>query len=569
LQDLLIIPAMRQSKTLTASLFLLVLAVLNPARGQQTNTNRITTDDVVAMEKVLGLSFADDKNATLARTLGAQLQLLEQIRKFPLSNSVPSALLFNPIPVGFKFETERKEMKLSPATEVKLPANMNDLAFYSVRDLGELIRMKQLTSEKLTLLYLERLKKYGPKLLAVVTLTEDLALEQAKAADREIAAGKYKGPLHGIPYGAKDLLATKGIRTTWGSPPYTNQVFDEDATVIKRLREAGAVLVAKLALGELAMGDRWFAGQTKNPWNPTQGSGGSSAGPGAATSAGLVAFAIGTETRGSIVDPSTKGGLSALRPTYGRVSRLGAMTLSASNDKIGAMCRTVEDCAIVFSAIYGQDGVDQTLYDAPFNYDAGVKLTDLRIGYLQTDMESERGLGKSNDLAVISKLEALGAKLTPVQLPRFQAQALNVILEVEAASVFDELTLSGKVDEMAVQETWGWPNTFRRAQFVPAVDFINANRIRYQLIQEMAKMFKDIDVFVSPSFAGQCNFLSNQTGYPCVVVPNGMAANGVPTSISFIGNLFGEAKALELAKIYQDATEHHKKHPDLTKLAAP
>lgn len=556
---------MRQSKLVTIFLCSGLLLPLAPARAQQTNTNRITAEDIAAVEKVLGLKFADDKNATLVRALADQLRLLQQIRDYPLSNSVPSALWFNPVPVGFKFETERKKVKLSPAPKVKLPVNMDDLAFYSVRDLGELIRTKQISSEKLTQFYLERLKKYGPKLLAVVTLTEELALEQAKAADKEIAAGKYRGPLHGIPYGAKDLLATKGIRTTWGSPPFTNQVFNEDATVIKRLHDAGAVLVAKLALGELAMGDRWFAGQTKNPWDPSQGSGGSSAGPGAATSAGLVAFAIGTETRGSIVDPSTKGGLSALRPTYGRVSRWGAMTLSASNDKIGAMCRSVEDCAIVFNAIYGPDGQDQSIVDAPFNYDANVKLKDLRIGYLKADMDSERGVGKTNDLAVISKLESLGAKLTPLQLPNFPPQALNVILEVESASAFSDMTLNGKVDEMAVQESWGWPNTFRRARFVPAVDFLDANRIRYQLIQEMAKMFKDIDVFVSPSFSGRCNYLSNQTGYPCVVVPNGMNQR-IPSSISFIGNLFGEAKALELAKIYQDATDHHKKHPDLGKL---
>lgn len=540
--------------------------VLAPAQTNTTppaNNNRITRDTVIEAEKIIGLDIADTNLDALARGLRAQLRLLQQIRAYPLSNSVPSAMLFNPLPIGFKFETVRNPIQLSPLPSVKLPANMDDLAFYSVEELGALIKSRQLTSEQLTKLYLERLKKYGPKLLCVVTLTEDLALEQARQADQEIAAGKYRGPLHGIPYGAKDLLATKGIRTTWGSAPYTNQVFDEDATVIKRLHEAGAVLVAKLSLGELAMGDQWFAGQTRNPWDPRQGSGGSSAGPGAATAAGLVAFAIGTETRGSIVDPSTRCGLSGLRPTYGRVSRTGAMNLSESNDKIGPMCRTVEDCAVVFNAIYGPDGTDQTLYDAPFNYDARTELKNLRIGYLKNDFERAH---KTNDLAAVEKLRAMGVELTPVELPKFPAQALDLVLEVEAAASFDELTLSGRDELMAQQADYAWPQSFRRSRFVPAVEYIQANRIRFQLVQQMAKLFENFDVIVSPSFDGDCNYLSNQTGYPCVVVPDGFSNRGMPTSISFIGKLFGEAKALTVAKAYQDATGFQLKHPDLSKL---
>lgn len=528
-----------------------------------TNNNRITRDSVIEAEKIIGLSLADTNLDTLARGLRNQLRFLKEIRAWPLSNSVPSAMLFNPIPVGFKFETVRKPIHLSPPPRVKLPANMDDLAFYSLEQLGALIKSRQLTSEQLTRFYLERLRKYGPKLRCVVTLTDDLALEQARRVDREIAAGKYRGPLDGIPYGAKDLLATKGIRTTWGTAPYTNQVFDDDAAVIKRLNDAGAVLVAKLSLGELAMGDQWFGGQTRNPWDPSQGSGGSSAGPGAATAAGLVAFAIGTETRGSIVDPCTRCGLSGLRPTYGRVSRTGAMTLSASNDKIGPMCRTVEDCAIVFNAIYGPDGIDQTVYDAPFNYDSRTKLKNLRIGYLKNDFERAH---HTNDLAAIAKLQAMGVNLVPVELPDFPVQALDMILSVEAAASFDELTLSGRDDLMAQQGDYAWPGIFRRARFVPAVEYIQANRIRYELVQAMAKMFRDFDVIVSPSFDGDCNYLSNQSGYPCVVVPDGFTGRGMPTSISFIGNLFGEARALEAAKAYQDATDFHQKHPDLSKL---
>jgi Asp-tRNA(Asn)/Glu-tRNA(Gln) amidotransferase A subunit family amidase len=534
----------------------------------QTNatTNRITLDTVLAAEKLLGLSFTASANEMLVNGLRRQLRTLEDIRKFPLSNSIPSAMLFNPIPVGLKLETVRKKFRTGRAPKIEMPANMDDLAFYSVEQLAALVKSRRVTSEQLTRLYLERLKKYGPKLQCVITLTEDLALEQARRADQEIAAGKYRGPLHGIPYGAKDLLATKGIRTTWGSAPYTNQVFDTDATVIKRLEEAGAVLVAKLTLGELAMGDVWYGGETKNPWDPKQGSSGSSAGPAAATSAGLVAFAIGTETHGSIVSPSTRCGVTGLRPTYGRVSRTGAMALSASMDKIGPMCRTVEDCAIVFNAIYGADGIDQTLYDVPFNYDPRIKLQNLRIGYLQKDFTRAN---KTNDLMAVAKMKELGANLLSAELPDFPLNDIELVLGVEAASAFDELTMSGRDELMARQNPGAWPDTFRRARFVPAVEYIQANRIRYLLIQAMAKLFKNYDVIMTPAFDGDCNQLTNLTGYPCVVVPDGFANGNHPTSVCFIGNLFGEAKMLAVAKIYQDATGFQLKHPDLTKLYSP
>jgi len=534
----------------------------------QTNatTNRITLDTVLAAEKLLGLSFTASANEMLVNGLRRQLRTLEDIRKFPLSNSIPSAMLFNPIPVGLKLETVRKKFRTGRAPKIEMPANMDDLAFYSVEQLAALVKSRRVTSEQLTRLYLERLKKYGPKLQCVITLTEDLALEQARRADQEIAAGKYRGPLHGIPYGAKDLLATKGIRTTWGSAPYTNQVFDTDATVIKRLEEAGAVLVAKLTLGELAMGDVWYGGETKNPWDPKQGSSGSSAGPAAATSAGLVAFAIGTETHGSIVSPSTRCGVTGLRPTYGRVSRTGAMALSASMDKIGPMCRTVEDCAIVFNAIYGADGIDQTLYDVPFNYDPRIKLQNLRIGYLQKDFTRAN---KTNDLMAVAKMKELGANLLSAELPDFPLNDIELVLGVEAASAFDELTMSGRDELMARQNPGAWPDTFRRARFVPAVEYIQANRIRYLLIQAMAKLFKNYDVIMTPAFDGDCNQLTNLTGYPCVVVPDGFANGNHPTSVCFIGNLFGEAKMLAVAKIYQDATGFQLKHPDLTKLDSP
>jgi len=439
---------------------------------------------------------------------------------------------------------------------------VEEMAFYSVGQLSELIRTRRVSSEQLTTMYLGRLKRYGPKLECVITLTEELAMRQAKQADKEIAKGKYRGPLHGIPYGVKDLLAVKGYKTTWGSVPYKEQMIDEDATVIKRLEQAGAILVAKFTLGELAMGDVWFGGRTRNPWNYKQGSSGSSAGSAAATAAGLVGFAIGTETLGSIVSPSTRCGTTGLRPTYGQVSRTGAMALSWSMDKIGPLCRTVEDCALVFQAIRGPDGVDQSLYDVPFNYDPKVNWKKLRIGYLKMEFDSVR-FNKSISDSVLAVLGGLGAKLIPIELPKIPVENLRTILNAEAAAAFDDLTRNNQDDLMVRQGKGAWPNSFRSSRFIPAVEYIRANRVRYQLIQEMQKLMKDIDVYVAPSFGGSNLLLTNLTGHPCLVLPNGFTKEGTPTSISFIGQLFGEAKLLAVAKQFQDATDFHLKHPTL------
>jgi len=396
-----------------------------------------------------------------------------------------------------------------------------------------------------------------------VTLTEDLALQQAQRADAEIAAGKYRGPLLGIPYGAKDLLAVKGIPATWGAAPYTNQVFGSDATVIKRLEDAGAVLLAKMTLGELAMGETWFGGMTRNPWNVKQGSSGSSAGSSAATAAGLIAFGIGSETLGSIVSPCDRCGVTGLRPTYGRVSRTGAMSLSWTMDKIGPICRTVEDCAVVFNAIYGPDAIDQTLYDAPFNYDPKINLKKLRIGYLKGDFENEKGERKEHDAATLEKMRALGADLIPMELPNYPVGNLRFVLSTEAAAAFDELTRTGGDDLLKQQKSGDWPNTFRGRRFVPAVEYLPAQRIRYLLVQDMAKVFQKVDLFLAPSLTGRSLLISNLTGHPCVVAPNGFSKAGTPTSICFIGKLFGEAELLAVAKKYQDVTDFHRKHPKL------
>jgi Asp-tRNA(Asn)/Glu-tRNA(Gln) amidotransferase A subunit family amidase len=442
-----------------------------------------------------------------------------------------------------------------------LPSNRDDLAFYSVRELGELIRTKQISSIELTKFFLERLKKYDSQLHCVVSLTEDLALKQATKADAEIKAGKYRGYLHGIPYGAKDLLAVKGYKTTWGARPYKDQIIDNDATVVQRLEQAGAVLCAKLTLGALAMGDVWFGGKTLNPWDLKRGSSGSSAGSASSVSAGLLPFAIGSETLGSIVSPSTECGTTGLRPTFGRVPRTGAMALSWSMDKLGPICRTVEDCAIVLNAIQSPDNQDFTCMKAPFNYDGTKGLQGTKIAYIKSDFERKYP-NKSTDSLTLATLKKLGAELIPIELPTLPSNEISFLLGVEAAAAFDELTLSGRDDLLVRQGKNAWPNAFRGARFVPAVEYLQANRHRTSLIQAMEKTLKGIDVYVSPSF-GRNLTMTNLTGHPCVVLPNGFRAEGRPMSITFMGKLFGEAKLLQVAKAYQDATDFHKKHPKL------
>lgn len=522
---------------------------------------KVSVEDIAVAEKIIGIQFNQKDRELMLDDVNENLLNYEKIRSVKLENSVPPSLYFNPIPQGHKIEKTKKPFKYSKIKNLKVPKDPEELAFLPVTHLSALIKERKITSLQLTKLYLERLKKYGPKLECVVTLTEELALEQAKKADEEIAKGIWRGPLHGIPWGVKDLFSTKGYKTTWGTPPYKDQVIDEDATVVRKLREAGAVLVAKLSLGELAWGDVWFGGKTKNPWNLNQGSSGSSAGSASATSAGLVPFAIGTETWGSIVSPSTRCGVTGLRPTYGRVSRYGAMTLSWSMDKVGPICRTVEDCAIVFNYIYGPDGKDQTVLDIPFNWDPELDIKKLRIGYLKKEFEKDYR-NKENDLKTLETLRSLGINLIPIELPDLPIEPLSLILNVEAATAFDELTRTRGVDMMVRQERRAWPNVFRWARFVPAVEYIQANRIRTLLINEMAEKLKNIDVYVAPSF-GTNLLLTNLTGHPAVVVPNGFDKDGNPTSITFIGNLFKEAEALAVAKKYQDLTGFHLKHPKL------
>ncbi len=527
---------------------------------------------VESAEKLAGLTFTTEERKEIADGLNSRrsiLQSYESLRKRKIHNSVPPALVFNPLPDDFRIPRQRKKFSFTNI-EVKKPERIEDAAFCSVLELAKLIKTRQITSTDLTKMYIARLKKYNPKLNCVVSITEELALKQAARADSEIANGNYKGPLHGIPWGAKDLLAVSGYKTSWGAEPYKDQIFDMDATVVKKLESAGAVLIAKLTLGALAQGDRWYGGRTNNPWNLEQGSSGSSAGPASATAAGCVGFSIGTETQGSIISPATRCGVSGLRPTFGMVSRYGAMALSWSMDKIGPMCRTVEDCALVFHYIHGRDGRDKSLLGGVFNWDSGVNIKNLRIGYLQKAFEREiednperenyvkrrRQQQKLNN-DVLQVFRNKGIDLVPIDID-INTSDLSFILSTESGAAFDELTLSNRDDMM--KNNSSWPRTFRRSRFVPAVEYIQANRARSLVIEEMHSIMKNIDVFIEPTHSN--TRLTNLTGHPAVVVPNGFI-NGSPASITFIGRLFGDADTLAVAKAYQDATDFHKKHPTL------
>ena len=534
-------------------IFLLTLTLLF---GFSTQIILIDQKKVAHAASVMGLEFTTSEIDSLLDGVIQARQGYAENRKSPVLNSTSPALIFDPKPTGFRMPTQEASA-IFDDYNAELPVDINELAYYSIGQLAALLRHRKISSTELTKFYLARLKKYDPTLHCVITLTEDLALEQARKADLEIGAGNYKGVLHGIPYGAKDLLATKTYKTTWGAAPFKDQSFDYDATVIKKLEDAGAVLCAKLTLGALAWGDVWFGEKTRNPWDPSSGSSGSSAGSASAVSAGLLPFAIGTETLGSIVSPSTVCGDTGLRPTFGTVSRHGAMALSWSMDKIGPICRTVEDCAIVYNAIKGHDDLDKSTTHTPFNYDTNSNPKKLKVGYLKTDFERTYRFKKQDSLSLI-KLRNLGIELIPISLPTLPS--IRYILEAEAATAFDDLTRSGKDDEMVRQIKRAWPNVFRTARFIPAVEYIKANRLRSTLIEEMHNVMQQIDVYVTPSWTGDNLTLTNLTGHPQLVLPNGFI-DGKPTSISFVGQLYGEADLLSIAKYYQDNTDHHLQHP--------
>jgi Asp-tRNA(Asn)/Glu-tRNA(Gln) amidotransferase A subunit family amidase len=578
------------------------LAAPAVARQQQQPPPRLDKSTLDCAEKIFGVDFTEADEEAAARGVSRNLDSFEQLRGIDVPLDTEPAVTFRPYLPGRKPKPgatpgARIDVGLTPPAA--RASSLDDLAFLPITALAPLIRRRDVSATDLTKMYLGRLKKYGPKLNCVVTLTEELALAQAAQADREIRAGRYRGPLHGIPWGAKDLFATKGIPTTWGAGPFQHQVIDHDATIVERLRDAGAVLVAKLSMGALAQGDNWFRGQTKNPWNLSRGSSGSSAGPGSATAGGLVGFGIGTETRGSIISPSAENGVTGLRPTYGRVSRYGAMALSWTMDKIGPMCRSVEDCALVFNQIYGPDGRDDTVVDAPFLWNPDVPLAKLRIGYVKSEFDPPPGGGRGGAGAagaaagaapggrggggapplspeeqqrqrearlkifndVLEVYRRAGAKLEPIDIPASItsiAGTISFVLSTEGAAAFDDLTRSKDITD---QSLGNWPNTFRTHRFVPAVEYIRAQRARTLLIREMDKLMSQYDAFLSPTNSATLG-VTNLTGHPAVALKAGFYDNR-PVELMVTGRLYDEATMLRVALAFERGTEWHRKNPTI------
>lgn len=559
----------------------------------------ITPEMIDGAAALAGVRLTTEQKTMVLKGLKEQRDSVLMIRSMKIPNAVAPAFVFDPVPAGMKLDTERKPMRMGKAPNVSGMSIQEDaLAFATVRELAELLKKRRVSSVELTKIYLARLKKYDPRLHFVITLTEERALKQATDADRAIASGKYRGALHGIPWGAKDLLAVKGYRTTWGAAGFEQQVFDYDATVVERLDAAGAVLIAKLSMGALAQGDLWFGAKTRNPWNPRQGSSGSSAGSASAVAAGCVGFAIGTETLGSISSPSTRCGTTGLRPTFGFVPRTGAMALSWTMDKIGPICRSVEDCALVMSAIYGPDGHDRTVKDAAFNWDAEFDWKRLRVGYLKSEfdppvLEANASEERRQDFiidsydtryeqAALDALKKMGVKLIEVQMPKgYHFGDITPVLGAEAAAAFDELTLSGRDALLTGQQSFDWPNQFRRARFYSAVDYVQAQRARTLAMKAMAKLFDEVDVVVTPSGGAQLSG-TNLTGHPAVIVPNGVrgadapkpdhdgdgerrniGGPGTPVSLTFLGGLYSDARLAAFARAYQETTGFHRLHPKL------
>ena len=535
----------------------------------QTNGGRdeITVEMVAHAARLAGLEFSQPDMQEMIVGVQNNLRGFRKLHQLDIDQNVPPPLYFNPAVPGQVFNRTQTRFVTSFRAEETRPEQLDDVAFWPVTRLSRLIESRAVSSIELTRMYLARIERYDPVLRSVITVTEDLAIEQATRADEEIAAGNYKGMLHGIPWGAKDLLATKNYRTTWGFEAYRDQVIDMNATVVERLEQAGAVLIAKLSTGEIARGDQWLGIQTKNPWKTDEGSGGSSAGPGSATAAGLVGFSIGTDTTGSILGPSRTCGISGLRPTFGRVSRHGVMPVCWSLDKVGPMCRSVEDCVIVFREIFGPDGQDLAVTDYPFNWNGNAGIESLRVGYLtaafdrQSDDEDSAAL--ANDRATLDVLRDLGVTLKEVELPEHADMDVLQMLLVDEAAAFDELVHNGNISmfRQDIEETEDM--LMRIARLHPAVEYVQNNRRRMLLMQGMAEKFAELDVLVAPFSGSNVQDATSLTGHPAVAVQNGFDSSGKPTGIQFIGDLYGEQPALTLAKAYQDTSGFHLQHPTL------
>ena len=537
----------------------LLCTILLTAQSQNRNDS---IQQVLNNAKWYDLEFTDAEADSMLGNLNNYLLLYKSMHKTLPANDISYPFAFNPAPPTMKVSTKKEKIYWDIPLQVEMPANKNDLAFYSLPQLASLILNKKISSVELTKFFVERLKKWGDTLECVITLTEELALKQAKQADEELKTGIYRGPLHGIPYGLKDLFAVKGYKTTWGSTPYKDQVLNMDSYVYKKLREAGAVLCAKLSLGALAYNNKWFGGETKNPWNLKQGSSGSSAGSASAVVAGLLPFAIGTETLGSIVSPSTRCGATGLRPTFGTVSRYGAMVLCWSLDKVGPICRSAEDASIVYAFIHGTDGNDPSAFRHTFNYTGKVDFSKLRIAYAENFFK--RLNAEAPEWKVLDTYRSLGANVQAVNFPdsaMYPINLVSIILNAESAAAFDELTRTNRDDLIERQDRDFWPNSFRAARMIPAVEYINANRYRSILCKNMNDFMKNYDVFIVPTFSGRQLSMTNLTGHPVVCMPIGFNQTGSPLSITLIGNLYDEATILAAAKAYQDKTDHNKKHP--------
>ena len=554
---------------------------------------KLTRDMLRGAAAVAGLEFTDAQLDAMIDALSQNVERYKELRAIPLPNDLPLTLHYSPLTPGMSVDRERRPVRVSKLPRLTRPARLEDAAYWPMLHLAELVRTRRVRSEALTEMYLARLERLNPTLNCVVTFTRDLAMRQARAADAEIAAGRYRGPLHGIPWGAKDIIAVKGYPTTWGSGAFREQRLEHDAGVVDLLREAGAVLVAKLTTGELAGGDEWFGGRTNSPWDPDEGSSGSSAGPASAAAGGGVAFGIGTETSGSILSPSSICGATGLRPTYGRVTRAGVMTLSWSQDRVGPIARTVEDCAVVLGAIARPDGRDFSVVDHPFNWDASRDVRALRIGYLANAFGEPKRDAQlaANDEAVLTRLRALGLKLTPFTLPDLpMLRVTNSILGVESATAFDEFAREGGAARMTAPARGAG---FSRGHFVPAIEYLQAQRVRGLIMQQFAAATEPFDVWVAPYFDMRAlrpppapatpapgapapppppalsgpifdHFsVANLCGYPCISVPNGFTAKGQPTSITFLSRPYREAEMLAVAKAYQDAAGWHLRHPAL------
>ncbi|NJB87640.1 Asp-tRNA(Asn)/Glu-tRNA(Gln) amidotransferase A subunit family amidase [Lewinella marina] len=522
----------------------------------------ISADQVKAAAAVLGIDFLNDAEIEMMLPdLEENLASFDSIARTDIPNALSPALVFNPV---------LRPDQLPADTTVTAPATPPEmlvveqpeiaLEWATVEQLATMIYTRKITSRQLTEFFLQRLKEHDPELHCVITLTEERALAKADEMDAELAAGNYRGYLHGIPYGAKDLLAARGYRTTWGAKPYEGQTIEEDAAVIQQLDAAGAVLCAKLSMGALAWGDVWFGEKTRNPWKVEEGSSGSSAGSASAVAAGLLPFAIGTETLGSIVSPSTVCGTTGLRPTFGRVSRHGAMALSWSMDKIGPITRSATDAGLVLAAIAHYDPRDAHAIPAGFRFELPENSSSRkRIGYLKGSFDGDYNFA-ANDSVALTELRALGYELVEIELPN--APEIGFILNVEAAAAFESLTRSGQDDLLTRQVRNAWPNSFRTAHFVPAVAYVQANRLRRELMEQMDRLFAehDIDVYVNPSWNSSSLFITNMTGHPSLTVPNGMH-EGTPTSITFTGRLFHEQDLINVGRAYQQVTRWDELHP--------